>query len=82
MDIHIPDENIVRAKDTSAAPMHGPADAQLPKKHQHGWHCFRTSGGYTGAMELDTPLSERIEAVYKTAYRTGYKNGVADAKGK
>jgi len=47
-------------------------------RHQHGWDCFKTSGGYTNAFEQDRPLAERIEVVYKTAYRTGHKNGFAD----
>jgi len=50
-------------------------DALENPKPEHGWDCFRTSGGYTNAMEFATPLSERIEAVYKTAYATGLRNG-------
>lgn len=48
--------------------------------HRHGLDCFRTSGGYLSALELDRPLSERIEAVYVTAYSTGYRNGYLDAE--
>ena len=46
-----------------------------PKTHEHGWDCFRTSGGMTNAMEVGTPLVDRIETVYRTAHNTGYKNG-------
>ena len=31
------------------------------------------------AIEQHIPLSERIEKLYKVAYRTGYKNGAYDA---
>ena len=31
------------------------------------------------AIEEHIPLSERIEKLYKVAYRTGYKNGAHDA---
>jgi hypothetical protein len=48
-------------------------------KHQHGWECFRTSGGYTTAMEKDGGTwAEKVERIYKTAYATGHKNGMAD----
>ena len=48
--------------------------------HRHGWECFKTSGGMLNAIEQHIPLSERIEKLYKVAYRTGYKNGAHDAK--
>jgi hypothetical protein len=48
--------------------------------HRHGWHCFKTSGGMLNAMEQHIPFAERIETLYKVAYRTGYKNGAYDAK--
>jgi hypothetical protein len=47
--------------------------------HRHGWDCFKTSGGMLNAIEQHIPLSERIEKLYKVAYRTGYKNGTYDA---
>ena len=49
-------------------------------KHQHGWHCFKESGGYTAMFENDgRTLAEKIETLYHTAYRTGYRNGRSDA---
>ena len=49
------------------------------KTHRHGWDCFKTSGGYTTAIENDGGTwAEKVERIYRTAYRTGYKNGRLD----